>query len=85
MAEPHAAPDHAHASPSMEIVEQRSTYHAFDGLVRWGSLAVAALILFLTLMFCTGAGFFGAAVPAAILVAVGVFALRKAPTSIDAH
>lgn len=82
-AEPHADSDHA--PEHMEITEQRSTYQAFDGLVRWGSLAIAALLLFLTVVFCTRAGFFGALIPTAILVAAGVFALRKQPTSLDKH
>lgn len=80
-AEPHAAS--AHTPGEMEIVEQTSTYHVFDNLVRWGSLAVAALVLFLSIMFCTRAGFLGAAVPTVILLIAGVVALRKAPTSLE--
>ena len=80
-AQPHASDDHA----SMEITEQRSTYQVFDGLVRWGSLGVAALLLFLTLLFCTRVGFFGALVPTAIMLGAGLFALRKQPTSLDKH
>jgi hypothetical protein len=34
---------------AMDIREQRSTYDFFMGLTKWGSLAVAALLLFLTL------------------------------------
>ena len=81
-AEPHA-PDFTPGE--MEIAEQTSTYHVFDALVRWGSLTTAALLLFLTIMFCTRAGFIGAAVPTAILVAIGVAVLRKAPTSLETH
>lgn len=77
-----AAPD---SQAPMEICEQRSTYRVFDGLVRWGSLAVAGLVLFLTILFCTRAGFFGAAAPTFILVVAGVVALRKQPASIDVH
>ncbi len=78
-AQPHASDDTA----SMEITEQRSTYRVFDGLVRWGSLGVAALLLFLTLLFCTRVGFFGALVPTGVMVIAGVVALRKPPTSLD--
>ena len=69
-------------SESMDITEQTSTYHVFDGLVRWGGLAVASLVLFLTLLCCTAVGFIGALVPVAILVAAGVWFLR-APTSLE--
>ena len=85
MAEPHATP----AAPAdaargdMEIGEHRSTYRAFDGLVRFGSLAIAGLVLFLTLQFCTAAGFIGAAVPTVILWVAGAVFLRKQPASID--
>ena len=80
-----AAEDDANAylRGRMGIEEQDATYRAFDGLVRFGSLAIATLLLFIVLLFCTKAGFFGAAVPSVILAAVGLFALRKAPPSID--
>ena len=83
MAEPHAAhPDDA-STDAMEIDEQRSTYRAFDSLVRFGSLGVAALLLFLTLNFCTRVGFIGAAVPTVILLGAGLVFLRAKPASVD--
>lgn len=81
-AEPHA-PDFTPGE--MEIAEQASTYGVFDNLVRWGSLGVAALILFLTILFCTRAGLIGALVPTVILLGVGIFVLRKAPNSLETH
>lgn len=80
-----AADDDANAylHGRMEIEEQDSTYRAFDGLVRFGGLGIGALVLFLTVLFCTKAGFFGALVPTAILLAAGGFALRKPKPSID--
>lgn len=60
----------------MDISEQVATYGLVMGLTKWGSLAIAALVLFLTLWFCAGAGFLGAAVSAAVLVVLGVFLLR---------
>ena len=78
-AQPHAASEDG----AMEITEQRATYRVFDVLVRWGSLGVASAILFLTLLFCTAVGFFGALVPTLILLGAGVAVLRKAPPSID--
>jgi len=61
----------------MDIREQRSTYDFFMGLTKWGSLAVAALVLFLTLAFCTPAGAGGAIVISVIVLALGVWGLRK--------
>lgn len=80
-----AADDDANAylHGRMEIEEQDATYRAFDGLVRWGSLAIASLMLFLVMMFCTKAGFIGSAIPVVILAAAGVWFLRKQPPSID--
>ena len=94
MAEPAAADSDSSSGPAdqdavdylrggMPVAEQDSTYRAFDGLVRFGSLGIASLLLFLVLMFCTGAGFFGAVAPAVILAAAGGWFLRKAPPSID--
>ena len=85
MVEPHAASpdDDAYERGDMEIREHRSTYRAFDGLVRFGGLGVAGLLLFLTLMFCTTVGFIGAAVPTAILLVAGGVFLRKQPASVD--
>lgn len=68
----------------MDITEQTSTYHVFDGLVRWGGLVVASIVLFLTLLCCTKVGFIGAAVPTAVLVVAGFLFLR-APTSLETH
>ena len=60
----------------MDIHEQVATYDLVMGLTKWGSLAIAAFVLFLTLWFCTGAGFLGAFVAAAVLTAVGILVLR---------
>ena len=86
MVEPHPANAPAGAEyerGDMEIGEHRSTYRAFDGLVRFGGLAVAGLLLFLTLMFCTTVGFFGAIVPTGLLLIAGGIFLRKQPASVD--
>ncbi len=60
----------------MDIQEQTKTYAFVMGLTKWGSLALAALVLLLTLWFCTEAGFLGAFVATVVLVAAGVFFLR---------
>lgn len=67
----------------MDIAEQRSTYDVFMGLTKWSSLAIAALILFLTITFATAAGWFTALIATVVLVALGVFFLRDKRT--DAH
>lgn len=67
----------------MNITEQVRTFHMFNGLTKWGSLVMATLITLLTLWFCTGAGFVGAAVSAFVLFALGVVFLRDKPQ--DAH
>jgi hypothetical protein len=61
----------------MEIHEQESTFHAFVGLTKWGSLAMAVTLVTLVLWFCTKAGFLGAAVTGVVLAVIGVVALRE--------
>ena len=70
---------------SMEIVEQRATFDIFIGLVKWGSLLIAALLLFLSMMFGTDAGFFGAAFAALVLFVAGWFLLKKKNASDRPH
>jgi hypothetical protein len=60
----------------MDIHEQVSTFHLVMGLTKWGSLHVAAVVLFLTLWFCTSAGFLGALIAAVVVFALGVLLLR---------
>jgi len=64
----------------MDIHEQVATYNVMMGLTKWGSLAVAALVLFLTLWFCTNSGFLGAAITSAVAVVIGFFLLRSKKT-----
>jgi len=75
----------AHHRGEMDIQEQVSTFELFNSLTKWGSLFVGTLILFLTLWFCTGAGFVGAAVTGVVAVAVGIFVLRDKPGAAAAH
>lgn len=63
----------------MDISEQAATYEAFGKMTKWGSLAVAVLLLFITLLFCTPAGFIGSAIAAVILLAVGIVTLKEKP------
>lgn len=61
----------------MDIAEQTSTYHLVMGMTKWGSLVIAAGILFFTLLFCTHTGFLGSAASAVAMVVIGVLVLRE--------
>ncbi len=59
--------------------DHKATYSLFMGMVKWGSLLNAVLLVFLVLNFCTSAGFTTAAVSALVLMVVGWLALKKKP------
>ena len=61
----------------MDIQEQTSTFHLVMGLTKWGSLFLAAWLLFLVMWFCTGTGFLGALATGLVVGAVGFFVLRS--------
>jgi hypothetical protein len=61
----------------MDIHEQAATYEAFGKMTKWGSLAVAVLVTFFTLLFCTPAGFIASAITAVVMTALGVVFLRE--------
>lgn len=63
----------------MDIQEQVSTYALFGGLTKWGSLALAALLSWLVLWFCTPAGFLTGAVVGVVVAVIGVVVLRGKP------
>ena len=67
--------DYVHGS--QEISEQVSTFAAFLGLAKWGSLVIAALLLFLTIWFQPGGAFLPAAIAAGVLLVAGYFALKS--------
>ena len=74
-----AGPAHDYHRGEMDISEQKSTYDLFSDLTKWGSLFLAALLLFLTVWFCTEGGFMGGLVSGVVLAVVGWFYLRKKP------
>jgi hypothetical protein len=80
MADPHASGDHTYQRGSQEISEQVSTYHLVMGLTKWGSLAIASVLLLLTLWFMPNGSFFVGLPAAIVLFAVGFFALREKKT-----
>ena len=64
-----------------DIREQQATFHNAMTATKWAILAIAAMVALLTIWFCTGAGFFDAAITAVVIVAVGIFVLRERPSS----
>ena len=69
------ASDYHHGE--MDIHAQAQTFHAVMIGTKWASLAVAVGVMFLTLWFCTPAGFGTAFITAVIVLAIGIFALRQ--------
>ena len=61
----------------MDIHAQQQTFNLVMTMTKWASLAVVVGVLFLTLWFCTAAGFGTAFISAVLLLAIGVFALRQ--------
>ncbi len=72
---------HEYHPGDQDISEQVATFRAFGTMVKWGSLALAVLLLMLVLWFCLNAGFFGGVIPGVLLAAAGVFFLRSKPQS----
>ena len=70
---------HEYHTGDMDIGEQVSTFEAFGKMVKWGSLAIAALLVMLILWFCVPMGFFAGLFAAIVLAAVGIFFLREKP------
>ena len=71
------ATDHTHGQ--MDIAEQSASFDLFIKFTKWGSLAVAVMVLWATLMFCTSTGFVGSVVASLVLLAAGVWFLREKP------
>lgn len=69
----------AYVHGSMPLNEQHATYGLFMNLTKWGSLGVAALVLFLTLWFHPGGNLIAAVICTAVLVVAGIIALRTKP------
>jgi hypothetical protein len=61
----------------MDIQEQLNTFHAFNGLTKWGSLVLAASLMSLTMWFCTEAGFMAGLITGVLVMVVGILVLRE--------
>ncbi|MDZ4363616.1 aa3-type cytochrome c oxidase subunit IV [Brevundimonas sp.] len=84
MADPHKPADQdaqAYLRGSQAIGEQESTYSLFMSLAKWGSLAIGAVLLFLTLWFQPGGSFVMGAGAAVVFAVVGFFALKSKPAA----
>ena len=76
-----AGPSSDYHRGEMDIAEQTATFHLVMGMTKWGSLILAAFLLFVTLWFCTSAGFMGGAISGIVLAIVGVILLRAKPAA----
>ncbi len=77
---PHDAADHdaqAYVRGSMTIEEQQQTWGLFMGLTKWGSLAVAAILLLLTLWFMPNGSLVTGLIAAVVLSVAGFFFLKS--------
>lgn len=70
---------------SMDITEQTKTFDVIMGLVKWVSLGVASLLLFLVVWFCTDANFFVGFASGAALLVLGIAFLRAKNESDRPH
>lgn len=76
MADSHHASD-SYDRGSQEISEQESTFSAFMGMSKWGSLIIAVLLVFLTLWFQPGGSLMTALITAVVLSVGGYFMLKS--------
>ena len=60
----------------MDYQEHEKTYSVFLGVVKYGSLVTAALLIAMACGFVTAAGFFSATILFILICAVGAFLLR---------
>ena len=80
MADPHRPADHdaeAYQHGQMAITEQAATYVLFLRLAKWGSLAIAVMLVFLVLWFQPGGSFIAGAGAGVVLAVLGFFALKS--------
>lgn len=84
MADPHNsatseadADAQAYLRGSQEINEQRATFDLFMGLAKWGSLAIACVLTWLTIWFMPNGSLFAGFITAAVLAVAGFFFLKS--------
>ncbi|NLS05421.1 aa3-type cytochrome c oxidase subunit IV [Rhizobium sp. P32RR-XVIII] len=74
MAEEHTGP--AEVGAPMDYKEHEATYNLFIAAAKFGSLAIIALLLGMTVGFFTGGGLLGGLLVFLIILIAGVFLLR---------
>jgi hypothetical protein len=67
----------AYQRGTMTIEEQASTWKLVQNLLSWGSLAIAALILFLVIWFMPNGSFIGGFLAGAVVFAAGFVFLKS--------
>ena len=73
-----AGPSPDYHRGEMDIAEQKATFHLIMGLTKWGSLILAAFLLFVVMWFCTpDAGFVGGAISGVVALVLGILLLRE--------
>ena len=70
---------HEYQPGDQNIADQLATYSLFGKMMKWGSLAVAVLLVTLVLWFCVNAGFVSGLVAGLIVLSAGVYFLRSKP------
>jgi thiamine transporter ThiT len=76
-----AGPASDYQRGDMDIHEQASTFNLFMGMTKWGSLALAASMIFFVIWFCTTAGFLAGFITGLVVLALGVLVLREKPAA----
>ena len=72
---------HDYSQGDMDIAEQVATFNMVGKMIKWGSLAVAVLLVMLVLWFCVQAGFVAGLGAGVVLAAIGIFLLRDKPAA----
>jgi hypothetical protein len=61
----------------MDVHAQQQAFKGFINGSKWGSLALASMLTFLVLWFCTPTGFFGGAVAGVLVAVIGFVVLKE--------
>ncbi|KQW79550.1 aa3-type cytochrome c oxidase subunit IV [Brevundimonas sp. Root1279] len=78
MADPHHVDAHDdYVRGSMEISEQQSTFDLFINLAKYGSLIIAAVLLFLVLWFQPDGSLIAGVIAAAVMLVAGFWYLGQ--------
>ena len=77
-----AGPSSDYQHGAMDVSEQQATFQLVMGMTKWGSLVLAAFLLFVVLWFCTpNAVFMGGLIAGGVLLVLGIVLLREKPAA----